>query len=222
MVTRALDLVLLGAPGAGKGTQAKRIGSAFDLLHLSTGDLLRDEVARCTALGGEVKDFMNRGKLVPDELVARILLLRLHSQQAGLGCVYDGYPRTVAQAQLLDGLLAELNRRVDVVMFLAVPDDMLVARMDGRRSCPSCGAVYHVDDQPSRVANVCDGCGAELTRREDDREEVVRERLRVYHETTAPLLGLYRGRNILREVAGTGSPDEVAGRIRDAMRGVRK
>jgi adenylate kinase len=217
MVTRALDVILLGPPGAGKGTQAKRIAAAFELLHISTGDLLRDEVARGTGLGLQAKGTMNRGELVPDELVGKMLAKRLHSQQAALGCVYDGYPRTTAQAVLLDGLLSELNRRVDVVLFLNVPDGELLARLTGRRSCPSCGAVFHVVSQPPKAEGVCDACGAALVQRDDDREDVVRERLRVYREHTAPLLEFYRGRRILREVNGGLGPDGVFQGLRDAM-----
>ncbi|MBZ5590168.1 MAG: adenylate kinase [Acidobacteriia bacterium] len=221
MVTRALDVILLGPPGAGKGTQAKRIAAAFELLHISTGDLLRDEVAKGTNLGQEAKGRMNRGELVPDELVGKMLAKRLHSQQAALGCAYDGYPRTTAQAVLLDGLLSELNRRVDVVLFLNVPDGELLARLTGRRSCPSCGAVFHLTTQPPKAEGVCDACGAALVQRDDDREDVVRERLRVYREHTAPLLEFYRGRRILREVAGGAVPDVVFQRMRDAMGSVK-
>jgi adenylate kinase len=221
MVTRALDVVMLGPPGAGKGTQAKRVAAAFELLHISTGDLLREEVAKATALGEEAKGYMNRGELVPDELVGKMLAKRLHSQQAALGCVYDGYPRTAAQAILLDGLLAELGRRVDAVLYLNVPDEAILARITGRRSCPSCGAVYHVSTQPPRTQGVCDACGGALVQREDDREEVVRERLRVYREHTAPLLDYYRGRKILREADGGLGPDEVFKRVREALETVR-
>ena len=221
MVTRALDVILLGPPGAGKGTQAKRIAAAFELLHISTGDLLREEVAKGTGLGIQAKDTMNRGELVPDELVGQMLAKRLHSQQAALGCVYDGYPRTTAQAVLLDGLLAELNRRVDVVLFLAVADSELLARLTGRRSCPSCGAVFHVVSQAPKASGACDLCGTALVQRDDDRESVVSERLRVYREHTAPLLDFYRGRRILREVAGDVGPDEVFQRMRDAMGSVK-
>ncbi len=217
MVTRALDVIVLGPPGAGKGTQAKRIAAAFELLHISTGDLLRDEVAKGSGLGVEAKGYMNRGELVPDELVGKMLAKRLHSQQAALGCVYDGYPRTTAQAVLLDGLLSELNRRVDVVLHLSVADTELLARITGRRSCPACGAVYHVATQPPRAEGVCDRCGAALVQRDDDKEDVVRERLRVYREHTAPLLSYYSGRRIMREVDGAVAPDEVFRRLREAM-----
>ena len=217
MVTRALDVVLLGPPGAGKGTQAKRLAAAFELLHISTGDLLREEVAKGSGLGDEAKGYMNRGELVPDALVSKMLAKRLHSQQAALGSVYDGYPRTTAQAVLLDGLLAELNRRVDAVLYLNVPDADIVARITGRRSCTSCGAVFHVVTQPTKVESVCDSCGSAVLQREDDLEGVVVERIRVYREHTAPLLDYYRGRKIVREVDGAVGPDEVFKRLREAM-----
>jgi adenylate kinase len=217
MLSRALDVVLLGPPGAGKGTQAKRLAAAFDLLHVSTGDLLRDEVARATGLGQLAQGFMSRGELVPDELVGKMLASRLHSQQAGFGCVYDGYPRTPAQAQLLDGLLAELNRRVDVALYIGVPDEAILARLTGRRSCPKCGAVYHVTNNPPKQEGLCDSCGGALVQRPDDRDDVIRERLRVYREHTAPLLDLFRGRGMLGEVDGRGEVDAVFGQLRAAM-----
>ncbi len=217
MVTRALDIVLLGPPGAGKGTQAKRLAAAFDLLHISTGDLLREEVAKRSGLGNEAKAYMNRGELVPDALVGKMLAKVLHSRRAALGCVFDGYPRTTAQEEVLEDLLAELNRRVDVALYLAVPDREILARITGRRSCPSCGAVFHVTTQPPRAEGSCDACGTALVQREDDREEVVRERLKVYRKHTAPLLDLYRSRGILREVDGAGGQDAVFQGLREAM-----
>ncbi len=217
MITRALDIVLLGPPGAGKGTQAKRLAASFELLHVSTGDLLREEVARGTALGAEAAAIMNRGELVPDELVGTMLMNLLHTQQAALGCIYDGYPRTGAQASLLDRVLSELVRRVDAVLYLAVPSEAIIARMSGRRSCPACGAVYHVEHNPPRTAGVCDACSTPLIQRDDDKAEVVAGRLRVYEERTAPLLDLYRGRGILGEVSGVGGVDEVFAKLREAL-----
>jgi adenylate kinase len=222
MVTRALDLVLLGPPGAGKGTQAKRIAAAFDLLHISTGDLLREEVAKRSGLGQEANGYMSRGELVPDALVGKMLSKVLHSRRAALGCVYDGYPRTTAQEELLEDLLAELNRRVDVVLYLKVPDKEILARITGRRCCPSCGAVFHLATQPPKMDGVCDACSAALVQRDDDREEVVRERLRVYRKHTAPLLERYESRGILRDVDGAVGPDEVFKRVREAMGSVKK
>jgi adenylate kinase len=222
MVTRALDVVLLGPPGAGKGTQAKRIASAFGLLHISTGDMLRDEVAKGSGLGQEAEEYMNRGELVPDALVGKMLSKFLHSRRGTLGCVYDGYPRTTAQEELLEDLLAELNRRVDVALYLNVPNRELLARITGRRSCPSCGAVYHVATQPPRKDGICDACGTALVQRDDDRAPVVRERLKVYRKHTAPLLKLYEDRGIFREVDGAVNPDEVFKRLREAMGSVGK
>jgi adenylate kinase len=222
MVTRALDVVLLGPPGAGKGTQAKRFSAAFDLLHVSTGDLLRDEVAKGSGLGQEAKSYMNRGELVPDVLVGKMLSRLLHGRRAALGCVYDGYPRTAAQEELLEDMLAELNRRVDVALYINVADGELLARITGRRSCPSCGAVYHVATQPPKADGVCDTCGTALVQRDDDKKDVVRERLKVYRKHTAPLLKLFEARGILREVDGAAKPDEVFKRLREAMGSVRK
>lgn len=216
MVNRALDVVLLGPPGAGKGTQAKRLASAFELLHISTGDLLRDEVARGSALGEEAKAFMNRGELVPDEVVGRMLYAHLHSQSAAGGCVFDGYPRTTEQAALLDGLLAELGRRVDAALYLDVADDEVLRRLAGRRSCATCGAVDQTD------GDRCSSCGGELVEREDDAPDVVRERLAVYRRKTEPLLSLFRDRGLLRDVNGVGSRDDVFASLREAARSVRR
>jgi len=218
MVSRALDVVLLGPPGAGKGTQAQRLALAYGLLRLSTGDMLWEEVEKGTELGLQVRAWLNDGDLVPDHVMSRILLSRLHSQQGIGGCVYDGYPRTEHQAMLLDGLLAELNRRVDVVAYLNVPDGVLLKRLAGRLSCPVCGAVYHLESAPPEAPQRCDGCGGALLQRDDDREDVARERVRVYRQRTEPLLELYRSRGVLRQIDGTGSPAEVYSRACEAMR----
>lgn len=219
MVTRALDVVLLGPPGAGKGTQAKRLAQTFSLLHLSTGDLLREEVSKGSELGRQAASYMQKGELVPDDLVAKMLVTRLHTQQGLAGCIFDGYPRTRPQAELLDGLLAELGRRVDVAVYLDVPDDEVVARLGGRRSCPSCGAVYHVRTQPPARHGMCDVCGRELVVRDDDREEVIRQRLAVFRSHTEPLLELYAQRGVLQRIPGQGTPDEVFAALADAVRG---
>jgi adenylate kinase len=217
MVTRAFDVVLLGPPGAGKGTQAKRLAATYNLLHISTGDLLREEVAKGSPLGQEAAAFMQAGQLVPDQLVAKMLLARLHKQQALAGCVFDGYPRTEAQANLLDELLAELGRRVDVAIYLEVPDEEVVARLGGRRSCPSCGAVYHLRTQPPAREGLCDVCGTPLILRDDDKEDVIRQRLSVYRAHTEPLLDFYQQRGILQRVPGLGSVEEIFRRLQEAV-----
>lgn len=216
-MNRALDLVILGSPGAGKGTQARRIASAFDVAHVSTGDMLRDEVAQGTELGKSIQAVMAQGELVSDDLMATVLLGRLHSPQGVAGCVFDGYPRNAAQAHLLDGLLAELGRRIDVVLYLDVPDHVVLERITGRRSCSGCGTTYHLAGRPSRLGDRCELCNDPLVQRDDDREEVIRERLRVYGEHTAPLLTLYRERGVLHEVDGVGSEEAVFSRLRSAM-----
>lgn len=217
MVSRALDVVLLGPPGAGKGTQAKQLARRMSLLHVATGDLLREEVAKASPLGQEAGKFMSRGELVPDDLVAKMLVARLHSQQAMAGCVFDGYPRSRAQAELLDTLLAELGRRVDAAVYLEVPDEEVVRRLGERRICPKCGTVYHLTAQPPARSGLCDICGSVLIVRDDDREEVIRQRLAVYREHTEPLLELYQNRSVLHRVSGEGSVDQVFARITQAV-----
>jgi adenylate kinase len=217
MVSRALDVVLLGPPGAGKGTQAQRLARAYGVLRLSTGDMLWEEVKKGTELGLQVRSWLDDGDLVPDQVISRMLLTRLHSQQGIGGCAYDGYPRTAHQAALLDGLLAELNRRVDVAVYLDVPDEDLLERLGGRLTCTECGAIYHELSAPPRRDGVCDACDGALAKRDDDRAEVVSERLRVYRQRTESLLDLYRGRGVLREIPGCGSPDEVFAKVVEAI-----
>lgn len=222
MVNRALDVVFLGPPGAGKGTQARRVARAFNVAHISTGDLLRDEVSRGTELGRGLQEIMASGSLAPDTAVTQLVVARLHSQRGVAGCVFDGYPRSVSQAHLLDGLLAELGRRVDAALVLEVDDNVIVERLSGRRSCPECGAIYHVIARPSELNDRCEQCEGVLEQRNDDREDVVLERIRVYRECARPLLALYEQRGLLRSVDGLGSEDEVFQRVRRAMRSGRQ
>ncbi|MGC2290006.1 MAG: adenylate kinase [Thermoplasmata archaeon] len=206
-------IVLLGPPGAGKGTQAKRLATALGIVHLSTGDMLRTAAAQGTPLGREADEFMRLGQLVPDALVLSILRERLAAHDAQRGFILDGYPRNVAQAQSL----AEITP-VDHVLYFEIPESVLVERLSQRRSCPTCGTVYNLVTQPSRTPGRCDRDGSPLTQRADDAEEAVRTRLAVYREVTLPLLDLYRTEGLLRAVAAGGTVEEVEARVRAALR----
>lgn len=208
-----LGLILLGAPGCGKGTQATRLAGAYALQHLSTGDLLRDEVRRGTPLGTEAKGYMDAGKLVPDALILGMVRARLESGE-GKGFLLDGFPRTLAQAQALEGMLGDTGRKLDHVLFLDVPEDELVARLALRRSCPGCGQVYHLKASPPKAEGTCDGCGGALIQRPDDAEAVVRDRLQVYASSTRPLVEYYEGRKLLRHVIALGDIEAIQTQLR--------
>lgn len=189
-----MDLVLFGPPGAGKGTQAGRLCEAAGVVHVSTGDIFRRHLRSGTELGRLAASFMSAGQLVPDQVVFDIVASRLDEADAAAGALYDGFPRTVAQAELLSGWLAARGRRVDVVVNLVVDDAVVVGRLSGRRACVGCGATYHVAHAPTAVDGVCDRCGGAVVQRPDDAEETVRRRLEVYHAETAPVLGWFRAR----------------------------
>ncbi len=189
-----MNLVFLGPPGAGKGTQAKRLAQELGLVHISTGDILREAVKNQTPLGKKAKEYMDRGELVPDEL---IIALIEEVMPPGGGVIFDGFPRTIAQAQALDGMLEKKGMKVDRVVLFDVPDDVVVERLSGRRVCPNCGAVYHIKFNPPRNDEICDRCGTKLVQRDDDREEVVRNRLEVYRKQTEPLIEYYERKGIL-------------------------
>ncbi len=208
-----MKLVLLGPPGAGKGTQAEQLAAAFQVPRIATGDMLREEVRRGTALGGQASAYMRRGDLVPDDLIVAMVERRLSRGDARQGWVLDGFPRTPKQARALDQVAS-----LDAVLYLEVPEDVVVERLAGRRSCPECQAVYHVSYRPPREEGRCDRCGAALVQREDDREEVVRERVRTYRDRTRPLVAHYASSSLLERVDGTGSVEEVSRRLREALR----
>ncbi len=212
-----MDIVLFGPPGAGKGTQAQRLASRLGIPQISTGDLMRAERKAGTELGRRFDEYMREGKLVPDELVGELLRQRLEQPDAKGGAIFDGYPRTVPQAELLERLLAERDRKVDVVVALEVPLEELVDRITGRRVCGSCGQVYHVRYNPPPPSGRCGRCGGELVQRPDDTEEVVRTRYEEYRRKTEPVLQWYRERGLVREVNGVGSLDEVAAGIDAAL-----
>lgn len=213
MEDRPLDLVLLGPVGAGKGTQARRIASAYNVLHLASGDLLRGHIAHGTELGRQAKLYMDRGALVPDDLVITMILDRMRQSDAVHGVLLDGFPRTVAQAQALDNELDDEGRHLKVALYLEVPFEVLVERAAGRWTCRSCGATYNYQVNPPRKKGICDIDGGVLYQREDDRTEVVSERIRVYLKDTVPVVEYYRERGILREIDGTRDIDTVAGEI---------
>lgn len=216
-----MRLILLGPPGAGKGTQAARISEAYGIPHISTGDILRSNVREGTELGAEAKRYMDAGDLVPDELVMRMVGDRLREPDASGGFLFDGFPRTVPQAEALHHLLVEHEAPLDAVLRLSVPRDDVIARLTGRRTCGQCGRIFHLLFDPPRDEERCDDCGGELVQRADDTEEVARNRLDVYAAQTEPLEHFYWERGLLRDVEATGTPDEVfasASSILDTLR----
>jgi adenylate kinase len=202
-------LILLGPPGAGKGTQAKLLASTLAIPHISTGDMFRDHKARGTEIGKRVQAIMDAGGLVTDDITNAMVEERLGRPDVAGGCILDGYPRTVGQAGFLDGLLGKLGRSIGKVISYEVSEAALVERIGGRRSCPTCGAVYHVTHQPPRVAGACDKDGAALVLREDDKPENVRKRMQEYVAKTAPLKAYYQARGQVGEVAGLGEPAAI-------------
>lgn len=209
----SLNLVLLGPPGSGKGTQARVLAERYQVPHVSTGDMLWGEVANGTGLGGEVRASLDRGELVSDRVMGGLILQRLDREDCARGFILEGYPRRLAQAELLDGILAELGRSLERVVLLDVPDDVIVARLQGRLVHPASGRVYHVVDDPPRVAGHDDLTGEPLVTREDDREDVVRDRLRVYHQFAVPLAEYYRRRGQLTVVDGNRPIERVAASV---------
>lgn len=211
-------LLLLGAPGSGKGTQAKVLIEALGIPQLSTGDMLRAAVKAGTKLGQEAASFMQRGALVPDSLVLGLISERVAQPDCANGFILDGYPRNVAQADSLEQVLMKVNKRVDKVVAIDVAEEELVERLCGRRVCKSCGSSFHVKFQPPKQAGKCDACGGELIQRNDDVESVIRDRLGVYTNQTAPLLDYYSKKGALRRIEGTGAPSDVTRRIMEAVK----
>jgi len=212
-----MRIVLMGMPGAGKGTQAARLVGESGSLHLSTGDILREAVQSGATLGRKVRGFLDSGALVPDDVMGDLIAERLGRADAAEGFILDGFPRTLPQVATLDSVLERLGVGLDRVFFLGAPETEIVRRLTGRRVCPNCGALFHLEQRPPSSAGVCDECGSALVQRPDDTESVIRERLRVFNEQTLPIADAYRQRGLLREVDATGGPQEVFGRLRQEL-----
>ncbi len=204
-----MKIIMLGAPGAGKGTQAKMIAEKYSVPHISTGDIFRANIKEGTELGKEVKSYMDQGLLVPDELTVRILLDRVSREDCGGGYILDGFPRTIPQAQVLDQELAKMGDAIDFAIDVEVPDEEIIGRMTGRRACVGCGATYHIVHIPPRQEGICNECGKELILRDDDKLETVKKRLDVYHEQTQPLIEFYAEKGILKTIDGTAPMQDV-------------
>ena len=204
-----MKIIMLGAPGAGKGTQAKQIADKYAIPHISTGDIFRANLKAGTELGKKAKEYMDQGLLVPDELTCDLVMDRISQDDCKNGFVLDGFPRTIPQAEALDAALAKINEKMEYAIDVDVPDENIVNRMSGRRACLSCGGTYHVVYNPTKVEGICDACGGELVLRDDDKPETVAKRLDVYHTQTQPLIDFYAGEKILKEVDGTKDVAEV-------------
>jgi adenylate kinase len=212
-----MNLILLGPPGAGKGTQAKKLVAELSIPQISTGDILREAVRSGTEMGRKAKPIMDAGKLVPDEIVIGIIEERLKAADAAKGFILDGFPRTVPQAQALQSLLEKMGKAIDKVLSIDVPEEVIVKRISGRRSCPKDGSVFHLTSTPPKKAGVCDSCGGPLMQRDDDKEEKVVERNKQYWEKTAPLIAFYQQRKLLAAIPGAGTSEAVWTTIRQAL-----
>ena len=208
-----MKIVMLGAPGAGKGTQAKMIAAKYQIPHISTGDIFRANIKNGTELGKKAKSYMDQGLLVPDELTVDLVIDRLAQDDCKNGYILDGFPRTIPQAEALDAALAKLGEKMDYAIDVDVPDENIVSRMSGRRACTGCGATYHIVYNPSKKGECCEVCGEKLILRDDDKPETVHKRLNVYQEQTQPLIDYYTKQSILRTVDGTQDMNDVFAEI---------
>jgi adenylate kinase len=214
-----MNLILLGPPGAGKGTQAQRLQDRYGIVQLSTGDMLRAAVAAGSEVGKQAKAIMEAGKLVPDDVMVRMIAERIAEPDCKNGFILDGFPRTIAQAEALDRMLASKGLKLDAVIEMKVDDEALVKRITGRFSCAKCGTVYHDQEKQPKTKGVCDKCGSkEFVRRPDDKEETVKARLAAYHGQTAPLLPYYRGKGMLKSVNGMAPIDDVTRQVESLLK----
>ena len=216
-MTAAPRVVLLGPPGAGKGTQAKLLQDLYGAVQISTGDILRKAVADQTPLGQQAAGFIKSGALVPDNVIVNLVGERLKEPDCAKGFLLDGFPRTIPQAESLDEMLRQAGQNLNCVLSVQVPEAVIVERLAGRRTCRQCGAMCHVVFSPPKVAGVCDRCGGELYQRDDDKEQTIANRLQVYEKQTAPLVDYYRGRGLLRSIDGVGEIDEIRARVIEAL-----
>jgi len=208
---------MLGAPGAGKGTQAKKIAAKYEIPHISTGDIFRANIKNDTELGNKAKSYMDQGLLVPDELVVDLVVDRVQQEDCKNGYVLDGFPRTIPQAEALDAALSNMNQAIDYAINIDVPDQNIVDRMSGRRACLTCGATYHIVNIPTKVEGICDVCGGNTVLRDDDKPETVLKRLHVYHEQTQPLIDYYSKKGVLVDVDGTMDMADVFATIENIL-----
>ena len=204
-----MKVIMLGAPGAGKGTQAKQIADKYSIPHISTGDIFRANIKNGTELGKKAKTFMDQGLLVPDELVVELVADRIQQDDCKNGFVLDGFPRTIPQAEALDAALEKINEKMDYAIDVDVPDENIITRMSGRRACLNCGPTYHIVSIPTKVEGICDRCGSPVVLRDDDKPETVKKRLEVYHEQTQPLIDYYKKKDILKTVNGVQPMEDV-------------
>ena len=212
-----MKIIMLGAPGAGKGTQAKMLADKYKIPHVSTGDIFRANIKNGTELGTKAKVYMDQGMLVPDELTCDLVVDRIKQDDCKDGYILDGFPRTIPQAECLDKALDALNDKIDFAVNMEVPDENIIRRMSGRRACLSCGRTYHIVYNPPKEEGICDECKKELVLRDDDKPETVEKRLKVYHEQTQPLIDYYRNKGVLAEVDGTRDMQEVFTAITDVL-----
>ena len=209
-----MKIIMLGAPGAGKGSQASRIAREYQLPHISTGDIFRANLKEETELGKRAKSFMDKGELVPDDITIAMLLDRIHKEDCKNGYILDGFPRTIPQAEALKEALAKKDEKIDLALDVEASDELIIKRMAGRRTCPACGAIYHIVTLPPKTEGICDRCGADLIQRKDDNEETVKNRLKIYHEVTEPLISYYKKEGILEEIDGAEELDKVFEKVK--------
>ena len=212
-----MRIIMLGAPGAGKGTQAKKIAEKYGIPHISTGDIFRANIKNGTELGKKAKTYMDQGALVPDELTCDLVMDRIQQDECKNGFVLDGFPRTIPQAEALDAALKKISQTMDYAIDVDVPDENIVKRMGGRRACLKCGATYHVVHAAPKVEGVCDTCGEKLVLRDDDKPETVQKRLEIYHDQTHPLIEYYEKKGVLHTVDGTQTMEDVFKNITDIL-----